>query len=473
MTTTSTSTTDIGSLLAQAGQSIISGATNSTLDVSSLVSALVTAKTAGQTQTLTTKQTRDNTELSAVGKLKSALSALQTAIAGLANGSTLSGLAATASGTGITASVKNGGGAVAGSYAVNVTQLATANKLSSAGITASDTIAAGSLSITLGSNAAFNVNVAAGASLSDIATSINTTAGNPGVTASVITGSDGQHLVIQSNNTGAANTVSVSGTGVNAKLTSGYSPVTKAADAQLTVDGTPVSSPSNSVSGVLTGVTLNLTPAALNTTQTVTLSQDTTATTSAINAFVNAYNGYVTTAKSLSSYDPNTSTAGPLLGDAMLNTITSGLATAISGGVKTGSPSTTYSLAAIGINLQADGTLQVDSTALNTALTSNSPTVAALFNTTNGVGQTLNKLVNTYTQANGLIDQRTTALNADLKNLSNQATQLKNYSDQLTAQYNAQFTALNNLMATMANNTKYLTQLFGGTNSAGALATNK
>ena len=89
MTTTSTSTTDIGSLLAQAGQSIISGATNSTLDVSSLVSALVTAKTAGQTQTLTTKQTRDNTELSAVGKLKSALSALQTAIAGLANGSTL------------------------------------------------------------------------------------------------------------------------------------------------------------------------------------------------------------------------------------------------------------------------------------------------------------------------------------------------------------------------------------------------
>ncbi|MBJ9591188.1 flagellar filament capping protein FliD [Burkholderia seminalis] len=466
-----TSTTDIGSILAQAGQSIISGATNSTLDVNSLVTSLVQAKTIGQQTTLTNKQTADNTELSAVGKLKSALSALQTAITGLSNGTTLSGLAATASGNGITASVKSGGGAVAGSYAVNVTQLATANKLSSAGITSTDTISAGSLSITLGTGTAFNVNVAAGASLSDIAKSINTTAGNPGVTASVITGSDGQHLVIQSNNTGAANTVSVSGTGVNSKLTSGYTTVTAAADAKLTVDGTPVTSASNSVSGVLTGVTLNLTTQALNTTQTVTLSPDTTATTTAINAFVSAYNTYVTTAQSLSSYDPNTSTAGPLLGDSMLNTISNGLATAISGGVTTGG--STYSLAAIGISLQADGTLQVDSSALNTALTSNNPAVGALFNTTNGVGQTLNNLVSNYTQTNGLIDQRTTAINADLKSLSDQATQLQNYSAQLTTQYNAQFTALNNLMATMANNTKYLTQLFGGTNSAGALATNK
>ena len=43
----------------------------------------------------------------------------------------------------------------------------------------------------------------------------------------------------------------------------------------------------------------------------------------------------------------------------------------------------------------------------------------------------------------------------------------------MTKQYNAQFTALNTLMATMANNTRYLTQLFGGQNSAGAMANNK
>ncbi|RQP30097.1 flagellar filament capping protein FliD [Burkholderia ubonensis] len=470
-TTSPVSSTDISNVLAQAGQSLIGGATNSTLDVNTLVTTLVNAKTAGQLQTLQNRQTADNTQLSAIGQLKAQLSALQSALTGLSNGTALSSLAATASGTGLTPAITSNSGAVAGSYSVNVTQLATANKLSSAGLTSADTISAGSLSITYGSNPAFNVNVSAGAALSDIATSINSASGNPGVTASVITGSDGQHLVLQSNATGAANTVSITGTGVNSKLTSGYTTVTAAADAKLTIDGTPVSSASNSVSGALTGVTLNLSQAAVGTTQTVTLSQDTAAATTAINNFATAYTNFVNTAKQLSAYDPTAKSAGPLLGDAMLNTITNSLATALSGGVTTGG--TTYSLAAIGINLNANGSLTTDPTALANALKTNSSAVSAVFNKTNGIGQKLNSLINSYTQTSGLIDQRTTALNSDLKSVQSQATQLQSYSDQLTKQYNAQFTALNTLMATMANNTRYLTQLFGGQNSAGAMANNK
>ncbi|AKM41967.1 flagellar hook protein FliD [Burkholderia contaminans] len=470
-TTTPVSSTDISTLLSQAGQSIISGATNSSLDVNTLVTTLVNAKTAGQLQTLQTRQTNDNTQLSAIGQLKGALSALQTALTGLSNGTTLGSLAATASGTGIATTVTSGSGAVAGSYSVNVTQLATANKLSSAGVTSADTISAGSLSITFGSNPAFNVNVAAGASLSDIASSINSASGNAGVTASVITGSDGQHLVMQSNATGAANTISISGTGVNSKLTSGYSTVTPAADAKLTIDGTPVSSASNNVSGALTGVTLALSQAAVGTTQTVTLSQDTAAATTAITNFATAYTNFVNTAKSLTSYDPTAKTAGPLLGDAMMNTIRNTLATTLSSGVTTGG--TTYALGSIGINVDSTGAMSVDTAALTTALKSNGSAVAAIFNQTNGIAQALNANINTYTQTSGLIDQRTTAINADLTSVQNQATQLQTYSNQLTTQYTAQFTALNTLMAQMANNTRYLTQLFGGQNSAGAMATNK
>lgn len=58
-TTTPVSSTDITTLLSQAGQSIISGATNSSLDVNTLVTTLVNAKTAGQLQTLQTRQTND------------------------------------------------------------------------------------------------------------------------------------------------------------------------------------------------------------------------------------------------------------------------------------------------------------------------------------------------------------------------------------------------------------------------------
>ena len=216
------SSTDISSILANAGQSIISGATNSSLDVNTLVTTLVNAKTAGQLQNPADPPDERQYAVVRDRPAEGALSALQTALTGLSDGTALGSLAATASGTGIATTIKSGSGAVAGSYSVNVTQLATANKLSSAGVTSADTISAGSLSITFGNNPAFNVNVAAGASLSDIASSINSASGNAGVTASVITGSDGQHLVMQSNATGAANTISITGTGVNSKLTSGY-----------------------------------------------------------------------------------------------------------------------------------------------------------------------------------------------------------------------------------------------------------
>ena len=164
----------------------------------------------------------------------------------------------------------------------------------------------------------------------------------------------------------------------------------------------------------------------------------------------------------------------PLLGDSTLQTIKNTLASIVGGSVGSGSTGTT--LASIGITLKddpADGTMVVDNTALNTALTNNPATVASLFNSTNGIAEQLNSSITTFTQTGGIIDTRNTALNADLKSITTQQTALADYTAQLTNQYQAQFTALNTLMATMNNNSQYLTALFGGTNSAGALATNK
>jgi flagellar hook-associated protein 2 len=99
--------------------------------------------------------------------------------------------------------------------------------------------------------------------------------------------------------------------------------------------------------------------------------------------------------------------------------------------------------------------------------------VAALFNSTDGVGAKLNKSIDEFTRTGGIIDTRNNALTADLKSVTAQQTKLSDYSTQLTKQYQSQFIALNTLMATMNNNSAYLTALFGGSKSAGALATNK
>ncbi|EUC21294.1 flagellar filament capping protein FliD [Paraburkholderia hospita] len=475
-TTTSTgSSTDLSSQLAQAAQSIISGATSSTLDVDTLVQSLVTAKTAGQTTAITNKQASDTAEISAIGQIKSALSALQTAVAGFTDGSALSQVKATMSGSGITATPTTGAGP--GTYSVNVSQIATASSFTSAGIASGTPLAAGTMTINLGSSSSMQVSVTAGESLSDVASSINKSGSNPGVNASVITSTDNtgsktQYLVITSTKTGLANSISVSTTN-NSQLTTGSTGVSTVAgqDAKLTINGLNVVSSSNTVDSALTGITLDVSQATLNTSQTLSVAVDTTAQTTAINNFVTAYNSFKSTISGLTSYDTSSSTAGPLLGDAMTNTISNGLASLVSSGVT--SSGATYSLSSIGIDLQPDGTLVADSTKLQTALTSNSATVNALFNSVNGMGAKLDDFANTYTQSSGTIDQRTSALQTDLNNLSDQQTQLTNYQDTLTTQYNAQFTALNNLMAQMQNNTRYLTQLFGGQSSAGTLATNK
>jgi len=462
------STTSTTSLLQQAAQSVLSGATKSTLDVNSLVSALVTAKTAAQATTLANQQSSDNTTLSAIGQMKSSLTALQNSLTGLSDGSIFSQLGATMSGTGITATTSTG--AAAGSYSISVQQIATANQISSGAYASGATLGTGTVTIGVGSGS-MTVNLdSTNNTLAGLASAINASTSNPGVTASVVTASDGQHLVLTSTQTGAANTVTISaGAGVDTGLnTASFAQVTTGQDAKLTISGNAVTSASNTVTGALTGVTLSLTAAAVGTTQTASVATNTTAITNAIQGFANAYNSWISIEKSLSSYDTSSSSAGPLLGDAMLNSAVNGIASVMASGVTVGG--TTYSLAQIGLDLNNDGTLNFTSSTLQSTLTSSPTMVQNVFNGTNGIGQQLSNFINSYTESTvGQIDQRTSSINSDLTSITQQQASLTAYQQSLTDQYNAQFTALNTLMTQMQNNTSYLNQLFGGNGSAGTL----
>jgi len=514
--TVATTTAATNAALQQAAQSIISGSTgNSSMDVSSLVTALVNAKVAGQTAALTAQQTADNTTISAYGTLSAGLSALQAGLTSLSNGTTLNAFTATASGNGITATAASG--AVAGAYSIDVSQVATAQVLTSTGYSATKALASGPSTLTLsvgGASTAISLD-SSNSTVAGIASAINSASNNPGVTATVVNGTDGAHLVLHATATGSSNAIGIAITAANAgddlnKLavqstagkslsgvsnatktdlaanqsslpggTTGWNQTTAAQDAYLTIDGTAVTSATNTVTSALSGVTLNLSAASVDAAagttsaspQTLTITQDTTSQATAINNFVNLYNTLVTTMGTLASFSSGSKTQGPLLGDSTLNMIQNTLASVVASGVKSGG--TTSSLGAIGISLQADGTLSVDSATLNSALQSNQPTVAKLFNSTNGIAQQLNSNITSFLASNGPIQTRTSALNSDLTSISTQQQTLSAYQAQLTSMYQAQFTALNTLMATMNNNSQYLTQLFGGTNSQGAMSANK
>jgi flagellar hook-associated protein 2 len=489
------------SALQEAGQSLIGGSTgNTSLDVQSIVTAVVNSKVAGQTAALTTEAANDNTQISAIGTLSASLSSLQVGLAPLFNGTLQSTFTATASGSGLTASAATG--AVAGSYSVDVTQIAQAQSLSSGAFTTaqSSSLGTGNLTISVGSKSMQLAVTSTNDTLSDIASAINGSSSNPGLSATVVNGSDGQHLVLSSTTTGAANTITVnvsnladdnglSSLGVTsaqgATTTSGASTIasagsiawsqsTAAQDAQFTLNGTSASSASNTVTTVLTGVTMNLSAAAVGTMQSLTIAPDTSTQVNDIETFVSDYNAVVSTMSSLSSFNSSAaagSQGGPLLGDSMLNTIQSTLGNIVSGSVS--NSGVTATLSSLGISLESNGQLSVDSSALASAVQSNPSQVAALFNSTNGVAAQLNTSISAFTKTGGIVDIRTDKLTSDLQAVTTRSTAMSTYTQQLTSQYHAKFTALNSLMATTNNNSQYLTQLFGGAKSAGAMATNK
>ncbi|VWC60822.1 flagellar hook protein FliD [Burkholderia lata] len=489
------SSANSNSVMQQAVQSIISGSTGNTSDINALVKVLVNAKTAGRAASLTSAQTNSTTQISAFGALSSALSALEAGLASLKNGALQSTFNAVASGKGLTATA--GVGAVAGTYTVGVTQIATSQALASSGFDGSKALGTGTLTLSLGSQS-FKVPVGStNNTLSGIAAAINTASDNPGISATVIKGTDGSHLVLSSTKTGSANAISVAvgdvsgdnglsnlGVKSTADASGGASKIesansaaawqqsTAAQDAKFTLNGIASTSASNAVSGVLTGVTLNLSADAISATgpQTLTVSTDTKAQAATITNFVNLYNTVVKTMGALTSFTPGANAQGALIGDSTLNTIRNSLASSVALGVPNENGNGHTNLMTLGITLEKDGTLKIDSAKLDSALSSNQAGVARLFNSKNGIGAHLAEQIAPFTKKDGMIDVRTNALNADLKRVTKQQSDLTDYADQLTKQYQAQFTALNSLMAKMNSNTKYLTQLFGGANSAGTLA---
>ena len=180
-----------------------------------------------------------------------------------------------------------------------------------------------------------------------------------GVTANVVTDTQGSRLVLVSKTSGAAGNLTATSPALN------FTQGTAGVDAQLNVDGVPIDSSTNTVTSALPGVTLNLASAAPNTPVTITVAPDTSQATQTINSFVSAYNTVINDINSQFTLDAN-GNEGPLAGDTGLRSLQSQLLSAISYSVSgTGQY---VNLQSMGIEMQDDGTLQVNSTVFNNAI---------------------------------------------------------------------------------------------------------
>jgi flagellar hook-associated protein 2 len=144
-----------------------------------------------------------------------------------------------------------------------------------------------------------------------------------------------------------------------------------AGDASLDVDGITVTSKSNTVNEVLTGVTLDLQSAFSSGSVTVTIANDDTALEEKLQEFVDAYNGVV-------SYI-NDNRTGAFAGEASVRSIVSSLRNEIN--TETSGLTSDFSmLAEIGIQTSSDtGLLTINSSTLEDALSTDFKSVSDIF----------------------------------------------------------------------------------------------
>ncbi|MCX8146479.1 MAG: flagellar filament capping protein FliD [Azovibrio sp.] len=446
------------------------------LDLENLVSSLMQVERRPLTA-LQNQVKSYNAKISALGTLSSKLSALQTAAKGLTPATLQTPLdkfatfKASVADTAI-ASASAGPGAVAGSYSLEVDQLARNQKLTTAAFPggASSSIATGTLTIDFGSvdGGVFTADPSRQASIT-ITSENNTLAGlrnainqaNIGLSATIVNGTGGARLVI-SGQDGANQAFALSGlSGFEfdpADPSNGDFPTVQAAqDAMFSLNGIAATSHSNTVTGVIDGVTLTLTKeTAPSTSTTLTVTRDnTTKLRESLDAFIKAYNDAVSTMKSQGAYNTETKTAGPLQGNSVLRNAETTLRNLIFDTTAGGSEPY-QRLSDLGVGFAADGTLKVlDDKKLENAITANAASVAGLVAK---VGKAFDESIERVVGLSGSIKISTDSMNTMIRDLNKRQEALETRLVTIEARYRKQFSALDTLMSNMSKTSSYLAQ---------------
>lgn len=442
---------------------ISSAGIGSNLDVNGLVSQLMAIERK-PLNVLDQRKSQLNSEISAYGRLKSDLAALQSAIGALKDAADFQVFKATPASDGyFTASAD--ATALAGNHSITVTQLAQAQKLVSAAFADTNTTPVGEGTLTLSNGTdSFSVTIdSSNNTLAGIANAINSATGNFGVSATLLNDGSGYRLVLSPRDTGAAKAITVAvndtGDGNNTdnlglsrlSYVPGAQNLTQtvaAQDAILTVDGLAgITSASNTVTGVIQGVTLNLKATGSTT---LTVAVDTEAIKGKVNDFISAYN------KLVSDMDELHRKGGTLEGRNTVLTIRSQILGVFNASVNLTGNDFNY-LSQIGISIQKDGKLALNASDFDAAVTGKLDSVIRLFtDATQGFGQRLYTELGNLLQTNGVLDAATQGLNANISEIERRKDQLSVRLDRMEQRLRAQFAALDAMLGSMQQTSSQL-----------------
>lgn len=447
------------------------------LELDQMVRQLIQIERQPKLERLDTRAKAADTNISALGSLKNAMSKLNDSLGSLSRERDLNGRVATVAGQPednpyFTATAASS--AASSNYNILVNETASGSRLQSASFAnASDPVAnaAGTMSFAAGDET-FEIDVEDGASLQDIANSINRSSGNFGVSASVINTGTESFLVFDSSVTGAGNDLSITSTagGLDGLTDGNLSTQRAARNAEISIDGIAVQSETNSFENAIQGVSIEVnrtTPADMPAGDVPRLSVDIDreGVRATIDEFIGAYNGLMDEIEKLTKFEPE-GTSGPLIGDSMVRSIQSRLSSIV-GNTVPGADENMNMLFQMGITTNKEGRLEFDSRNIGggtgeqrfeQALTQNFDSVVALFSGENGLGTRMKDTVEEYTKAQGLLDGRTNVYENQKKMVDNEREQFERYMEQYESNLRQRFGALDQNIARMSSNADYLFQ---------------
>ncbi|CAM5278457.1 flagellar filament capping protein FliD [Pseudomonas fragi] len=418
-------------------------------DTIGIVKALVDAEKAPKQSQITAQQKDTTIQLSAVGTVKASLETYRAAIAKLNSVSSFNGLAATSSDEKIS-KVTIDDKASTGTYALDVSKLATSSKITSKVFEGgtSSVVNSGTEPTTLTisqSGSDYNVSIPAGATLQQTREAINTQLQSKGISANVLTDANGSRLVIGSQTTGKGTDITISG---DSELSTGYDAGKAPVNAEYTIDGIAMESSSNKVTSAISGVTLELIDTKAST---ITVASNTATLKTSVQSFVSAYNALLTSintqTKVTATGDSATTTSGALTGDASMRQLVSGIRNEL---LQNSGSSSMGNLSQMGISTdQKTGLLTLDDKQWDAAVAkpNGATEIAKAFTGDTGLVARMTKATDSYVGTTGLLASRVTDLNTKLTDLTTQQADLDRRMDSLKTSLTSKYTAMDTLIA--------------------------
>jgi flagellar hook-associated protein 2 len=432
-------------------------------------------------------KTYESNRLKAYGQLNSRLGSLREAVSAMSlTSSVRTTKASVSSEEAFTASAS---GAAPGSFSIAVTQLAQVQKSVSSGYASKSDSIFGSGTVNIAGREI--VIDSTNNSLQGMMAAINAVSGETGVTATLINdGSGGEtahRLILTGKDAATSFTVTSTlqnslGEPISFNSADTFTDTQQAQKAKLLVDGIEVVSNSNSVSEVISGVTLNLTatspvsdagPPPVYTTSEMTVTADTDALKEKISAFVSSYNqvmewvvaGYQDEAALSESADDEAEPAEEplsnyLRGDATVNSVKRGLQGILTNVL--GGEGSLQILSQIGISTNKDGTLKLDAEKLDNTLSEDFTAVGNLLagdDNNEGVMKKFNSyLLQVTSGASGMYAEKRERYEAQAKRLDAQIAQKTALLDKKEASMKERFAAMELLLSSLNAQSNYLTQ---------------